>query len=474
MLKLLYIFFIPYLYFFDFSEGKACLDYVKKDIGEQQLIVFTQAADTFFIKNTLPKIMDLAKAKKITVKLQDAKMGLPKEITSTPCLVYQNAIGRSIYAARYTEFSTIENFIRTSRVVPQQQIINEKNDVLTMKKGRLQVATTLKITPLQGEKPSDFDENQFQMLAKKTLDSVMQNFDNQLLIKLSKTDRVFYFDIHPFVDKQGELFLTYELYSQFSCIQPIFSRLTLPVHGDFRYQKALFEKVGEIGEAEILRQLRQSQNGDALTAIGNEIPTKTWSELGLDLPKSDATIKRVNPDIALKNNWTYAGVIDAEIPALQFRFMAPLDRYVGEVKKLKGDLQLNDNQELKSGLFEVETNSVTMGIPDFDEKIHKKYIKVSKFPRATFRFNNLSKMPKIAWNKTVSFETYGDFTMMGKTKKVAVQTQLTPTIADSGETLLLVQATFSLNITDDFGIAGPDGPEIAKKTMNFNLNFYMK
>jgi polyisoprenoid-binding protein YceI len=209
-------------------------------------------------------------------------------------------------------------------------------------------------------------------------------------------------------------------------------------------------------------------------AVGSEIPSKTWVELNLDLPKGTSTNDVVNSDIPLKKNWTYAGAIDADVPALQFRFMSPLDRYVGEVTKLKGDLQLNDNQQLTSGDFEVETNSVTMGIPDFDEKIHKKFIKAYKFPKATFRFNNLSNPPKIAWNKTTSCEVYGDFTMVGKTKKVAMQTQLTPTMGDNGETLLLVQATFSLNITDDFGINGPDGPEMAKKTMNFNLNFYIK
>jgi polyisoprenoid-binding protein YceI len=474
MKHLFYISFLLWNSLFSFSEEKMQTTYVKKDSGEQQLIVFTQIEDTFFIKNTLPKIINLAKSKKIVVKLQDAKLGLPEGITSTPCLVYQNTLGRSIYAARYTEFSTIENFIRTSRVVPQQQVVNEKHDVLTMQQGRLQVVASLKITPLQGDKPKDFDESQFEAVAKKTVDSVMQNFDNQALVNLAKTDRVFYFDIHPYLDKQGELFLTYELYSQFSCIQPVFSRLTLPVHGKWQYKEVLLTKVAEIVEAEILRQLKQSKNGDAISAVGSETTKKTWTELNLDLPKGTNTNDVVNSDIPLKKNWTYAAAIDADVPALQFRFMSPLDRYVGEVTKLKGDLQLNDNQQLISGIFEVETNSVTMGIPDFDEKIHKKYIKAYKFPKATFRFNNLSNLPKIAWNKTTSGEVYGDFTMVGKTKKVAMQTQLTPTKGDNGETLLLVQATFSLNITDDFGINGPDGPEVAKKTMNFNLNFYVK
>jgi polyisoprenoid-binding protein YceI len=236
----------------------------------------------------------------------------------------------------------------------------------------------------------------------------------------------------------------------------------------------LLTKVAEIVETEILRQLKQSKNGDAISAISSEIPNKTWAELNLDLPKGNSENEVVHSDTPLNKNWTYAGAIDPDVPALQFRFMSPLDRYVGEVTKLKGGLQLNDNQQLISGAFEVETNSVTMGIPDFDEKIHKKYIKVPKFPKATFRFNDLQNLPKIAWNKTTSCEVYGDFMMVGKTKKVAMQTQFTPTIGDNGETLLLVQATFSLNITDDFGINGPDGPEIAKKTMNFNLNFYVK
>jgi polyisoprenoid-binding protein YceI len=444
--------------------------------GLQQCIIFTQPElDTFFTRVTLPKIKKLCEKKNIELIIKNTQEGTPEGITSTPCLVYQNALGRSIYAARYMEFSTIENFIRSSRVVPQQQISMEKRDVLIYTKGKMKIVIALKITDISSEKNNTINQELFKNDAKKYIDAAMQRFDNQELVSLLKTDRVFYLDIHPYLDAKQNLFLSYEIYSQFSCITPILSTLKTPMQGSFSEQEKLFSTLGKAMESEILQQLNNSKIGDAVNALDKNTPIKTWDQLAISLPKDDNfTAKKDFPKTALPKNWTYMGAIDNDVPVLQFRFMEPLDRYVGEVKKLNGTLQLNENQALTSGNFEVETNSLTMGIDDFDAKIHKKYIHVKQFPKASFKFLNLQNQPALQWGKTTSSEAYGEFLMVGKKKNITVQTQLTPTLGNNNEVLLLVQCNFQVNITDDFGIAGPDGPDPAKKILNFNMNFYMK
>ncbi|MEY4902333.1 MAG: hypothetical protein RLZZ292_148 [Bacteroidota bacterium] len=436
-----------------------------------QLIVFYQPENKLFINETLPKIKKYAAEKKITVIEKNAADGLPEEITSTPALVFQNGKGRSIYAARYAEFSTIENFIRTSRAFPQQLALNCKKNVLASTNGRMKMAIALKVTPLSGTLPTNFDAAFFEKNINKTIDEAMQQFEYQAETCLQKTDRVFYLDLHPYADKTGKLFLSYELYSQFSCTVPIFSQLKTPLVGSLEDSKLLFLTVGKTMEAEILNQLKYSMIGDAYTAVSSEMPTTSWSVLGLNQVEN-STKGNEKTDFLTKKlatTWNYGGAIDTETPALAFHFQEPLDRYAGEVKQLRGAMQLNDNQQLTQGNFEVNTSSLTMGIADFDHKVHEKYIKVGKFPTATFSFKNQT--IDLAFGKTTAANLVGDFTLMGKIIPVTMQTQLTPSIGVKGETLIVVQATFSLNIADDFGIKGPDGPDPAKKTMVFFMNF---
>ena len=406
--------------------------------------------------------------------VKNATEGLPLELTSTPALIFQNEKGRSIYAARYAEFSTIENFIRTSRAFPQQLSLNSKKDVLTYQNGRMKTSTVLKITPISGTVPSNFDVIAFQKKANKAIDDSMQLFDYQEKTDLQKTDRIYYLDFHPFVDKSGKLFLSYEMYSQFSCTVPVFSKIKIPLEGTLDNAETLFAQIGKTFESEIVSQLKNATNGDAYEAISDKMPIVSWKNLGLEIP-NNSEINKVNTDFLgkkLAHQWVFKGAIDKETPMMAFHFQEPLDRYAGEVKQIKGSMQLNDNQELTKGFFEVSTSSLTMGIADFDHKIHEKYIKVGRFPKATFSFDK-QQIP-LTFGKTTDVNLVGEFTLMGKKIPLTMQTQLTPSIGSKGEQLLIAQATFSLNITDDFGIKGPDGPDPAKKTMNFFLNFYLE
>ena len=440
--------------------------------SKAQLIIFYLAENQLFIKETLPKIKKYCAEKKIELIEKNASDGLPSEITSTPALVFQNDRGRSIYAARYTEFSTIENFIRTSRAFSKSEATNCKKDILAYQNGRMKVAASIKITPLSGSVPSGFNISLFEKNAKNSINIAMQLFDYQSEICLNKTDRVYYLDFHPFVDKDGKLFLSYELYSQFSCTVPVLSKIKTPLEGTLANSEILFAQIAKNLEAEIIAQLESSKIGDAYTPILKTIQNKTWLELGLENTSNKTTNDKKLDFLEgkLLKNWNYAGPIDSETPALAFHFQEPLDRYAGEVKQIRGKIELNDNQQLSEGRFEVNTSSLTMGIADFDKKVHDKYIRVKRFPTATFSFKQ--KNIDLAFGKTTDVAIVGDFTLMGKTIPMTMQTQLTPTIGIKGEQLIVVQATFSLNITDDFGIKGPDGPDPAKKTMQFFMNFF--
>lgn len=99
---------------------------------EEQLIIFTQPADELFITEMMPKISSFAGMESIQLFKYNAQDGLPKNITSTPAIVYRNVNGSSIYAARYSSITTIKNFIRSSRVSTQTEATLDKNNILCL------------------------------------------------------------------------------------------------------------------------------------------------------------------------------------------------------------------------------------------------------------------------------------------------------------------------------------------------------
>ena len=94
-----------------------------------------------------------------------------------------------------------------------------------------------------------------------------QRFKKKALIKLAKTDRAFYMNFYPYVDDQGQLYIRTALYSQFSCIHPIFSTKANPITGAIANYANLFEQAAQQLEAEIIRQIENSTKGDAFSFV---------------------------------------------------------------------------------------------------------------------------------------------------------------------------------------------------------------
>ncbi len=445
-------------------------------VEEASLIVFLQKGkDQFFRTSCLPKLKAYAEQKGIALEEREAMDGLPAELTSTPAIVFQNYRGRSWYAGTYTSFSTIQNFIRTSRKIPQQNAADCKQQVATAKIGRTQLRAPLKISPLAGKLPKGFSEIEFQEKAEAAIFAGFKKMKLQEEVCLQKTDRTFYFDFHPYRDKRGQFFLSAEIYEQFSCIKPIWSNFGQVNGKSYENFVATFSDLADQMEAFVWEHLANSEKGGALSFVAADIPEKNWEELGLLLPVVSEEKAMESPaTFAWSNDWVFAGAVDEFTPIIQFRFPAPLGRYAGEVKKLKGHLQLSKDHRLENGFFEAETQSLTMGIDDFDAKIHKEYIKAFKFPNSSFTFNAVEGSPVLKVGESSNMLVTGIFELMKIKQEIEVATQVTPTFDEADNPSLQVEASFSINITDDFKIKGPDGPSPAKKTLLFNLNFLLK
>ncbi len=434
---------------------------------QQQLIVFYQETDQHFLENTLPKVQAYAAEKGIELERRGVGEGLPAKITATPAIIYQNAKGRSIYASRYMEFSTIENFIRTSRVVPQRKADIQLKKVFVWENGRTQIAAPLKITNIQGKLPTGFNEAEWKKNLIAELGKSFQQFSMKEVVNLSRTDRQFYLDIHPYFQKDGKLWLSMEIYSQYSCKDPIYSNFGQPL--------ASIKEVASVFEQEVLKAMTDSQIGDAFSPVSAEVKEKGWEELGLELPKADQkTLASFQEAPELPVSWVFGQALEEDIPIVQFRFRAPLDRYVGEIKKIDGTLNWDANTKSLQGQFIADMQSLTMGMESFDYNVLNKYVKAYRFPNSSFEFSSQVAVEEIAFGETLPLRVKGTFELMRRKQDVEVVAQLTPVLDEAGSPLLMVSASFELNVVDDFRIKGPDGPDPARKMMEFDLNFLMK
>ena len=443
---------------------------------DEQIIVFTQASDKVFIEKTYPQLRAYCFERSITILERQITEGVPSDITTTPAVIFQNPKGRSIYSGRYASFSTVVNFIRNCRFFPAEISGNDcKTDVLYLKNGRSTIMSPLKITELSGNLEKNFDQNAFKAAATAAIlrgINLGKKFQltTQSICK-TKTDRAFYMDFHPYRNADGTCFLTVELFSQFSCIDPIFTNKGETFSG--KDIMPLFEKAVKTLELEVFKALNSSEIGDAVSFISDKTAVKTWDELSLKLPTA---IKKVATplnaaNVEIPKNWNYAGALDNETPVLQFRFVPPLNRYVGEVKKMKGALKMSDYQTITSGYFEATMNSLTMGSEDFDHKVLEKYIKVQNYPDAKFSFKNVVLPKKLKVGEVVEMPITGQFIFMKKEKTLTVNAKFTPVLDDNGKPQMDISVQFGLNITDGYGIQGPDGPEDARKNMAFFMNF---
>ncbi len=440
----------------------------------EKLIVFTQEQDQHFRSSCLPRLQEWTKMEGIELIERSAAEGVPTEITATPAIVFQNDRGRAIYASRYAELGTIKNFVRTNRLRPQANQTFCTDQVLQLKNGRASLNAPVKLTALTGELPESWSEAAFRQAALDNIAQGMNEYEAQDEACLARTDRAFYCDFHPYRSEDGMLYLSLELYSMFNCIRPVFTTGETALSGSFEDYATVFQAAGSLLQEMITRQVQQSEIGDAWSPLTDDITVVDWEGFGLALPENVATATPSRTDYTVAQQWSGTVPVVPGVPALFFRFMEPLDRYAGEVPDFNGQLSLDSEGRIRSGEFSAELKSLTMGMAELDDKVKKKYIYTRRFPEASFSFDlSEDQAVLLQAGQLNRVPVEGTFTFMKQEKQMKVQAELTPELLESGKQQMMVHVQFDLNVTDDYGIAGPDGPDPARKTMIFDLNFIM-
>ena len=445
-----------------------------------QLIVFVQpnssSVDDVFRQRSLPEIRKLADAMGVSVHVVDASKGSPAEVALTPLIVYQNYRGRSVYQGRTTTPERIRNFMRTSRFVPQGKERNRRVNIPVWSRGRSRVWAPLKVAPVSGTRPRNYDHDAFVAKALKSIARGFKRFGIQKTAALDRADRGFYMDFNPWLSDDGTLFITVVVFSQFDCKEPVFSKKII---GPWKKYPKLFRQASAAGEDAVVRIASDPASGDSFDPVKKTTPRKSWELIGFALPPAPkAKTAGMAVSAVVPQEWIVAVSGPDDPPMIQFRFPPPLDNYAGEVKSGRGELFLSQNRMVSGarGFVEIATrDNITMGDSRLDEAIQGSMMLYSKkFPAARFDIEKISgENQSIAYGRLSPAFVAGKFTLKGKSIPLTSMTQIEPVMGEDGRPRLLVSGSFRIDLRT-FNIEGADGPAPARHMLLFDLNLIWK
>ncbi|MGE3965529.1 MAG: YceI family protein [Planctomycetota bacterium] len=451
-------------------------------VPPETLVVFVQPQRSDlarrFEANDLLEIELFAAYAGIPLRVISVTEGAPGEVALTPLIAFVNARGRAVYQGRYLDVDRLENFVRTFRRVPQSDQFLELPDAPVWRVGRMQVVVPIKITPLTGATSvagsGDDVRFEFAQSARRAIEGAFSRFRRSEPARLGRSDRAFYMDFHPYRSPEGELFVTTELFSQFHCHTPVFSNRGDPLRGRWEERERVLASAARLLEEELVRQIANSDIGDAFDPVPADVPLKTWEEIGLPLPALARPVSGAatpDPDSTVGAVWRTVEAERNDDPRVLFRFAPPLDHYSGAAKGASGTLEFR-SPELRTGWcrFDVPVSSVTMGHPDLDQHIRgPTLLDAERFPRAWFEgtFTNDPLQFGVQARATLD----GQFVLRDTPVPLSATAFFELIVGEDGTTVLQVTGSFSLRLRATYGIDGPDGPEPSRDTMLFDFDF---
>lgn len=452
---------------------------IDASLDDEKVVLFVQTDNQIMLDKEVQALETLAESMEISFTKVTDKQGLPAEVTTLPSIYFQNRNGRSRYYGRYNNISRIKNFIRTCKLSHQKDLPNVKKNVLVWENERADISAPIKVTNLSGNVPKDYNPEEFGSELRGGIAKGMTHFKVKKVHTLGKNTRSFYFNIYPYVDEQNIISITAEIFSQYNCVKSVCKLMDVPVvMGKWKKRKKLYKEVGQVIEAEIIKQINSSTRGDAFVPVSADTETKTWQALDLELPKI-ALDERSQSDTLIKEmsrQWKVVSLQSDKDPVIIFSFLSPVDNYAGEVKSLAGSMALGEDLSMSgaTGKFTVEISDVTMGAKDFDNEVQNKMLKMGLFPDAYFEFGDIESSAPFVLGQQQEMEIPGSFRMMGVTIPISVNAQIEPQVDDKGHVILGINCTFQLPLFEAFGVEGPDGPSPAKDKLQFYMRFNME
>jgi polyisoprenoid-binding protein YceI len=431
-----------------------------------------------FRTETLPQLQTLAQEMNLPLRLEEAGATYPAEITSLPAIVFQNERGRSVFQGRNRDVGKIRHFLTTSKSIPQGKDKLTYSNAYVFADGRTVIVGNTKITHYTGREFTAEELQRFEVAAAEGIARGLAPLAQQPTVALDRTDRVFYFDFYPYIDAQGNVYLSSALFSLFNCHVPVSDYRGNPTVGTEANLSGAFEEAARRLLADLRTVQATSTLGDGFEVIPASAETVTWESINLALPENPGDAV----DLAALNAGVHQGrwVLDTDAALLiQFGFPAPLDRYQGVVTAEVAELDTTNGLAQATGTVRVPTKSATLGESDLDFHVHQSVLRISRNPISTFTLTSLGTEKTLQYGEALQTQATGTLNLVGVDLPITMLVELTPILVGPADDLkantrLLASASWEFRLSEPFGILGPDGPAPANDTLTFFASLTMK
>jgi hypothetical protein len=358
--------------------------------------------------------------------------------------------------------------------MPQGDATWVREDVPVWEHGSATIAVPVKVTPWAG--PGAEDRRFRKLNWPAIIADGMERFAFRERIELGRSDRSWYADFHPYLAEDGTLYVSSELYSQFNCHVPVKSWLDDPIVGSMDDPLAAFRQAAARAEAEIVRLMAESDEGDGFDVVDERVVS--WEDAGLALPARPAGDTAEVGDLVLPQRWVVDSAAQDEQPAVQFTWPPPVDAYSGEASAITGTLELGGDADPMwtfaglSGSFVARAESVTMGEPDLDAYIHGGILEAGEHPQPRFVIERVEVDAAFADQAVtpgpiVPVTLHGSFTMKETSIPLTVPMSAEVVLGDDDRPRLVFTGRWSLRLDEPWNIEGPPGPKEASREMRF-------
>lgn len=443
-----------------------------ENLEDERIGLFFQPGQKAEHKKLIRELRRYAQQRSMTFTTLESEQ-LPEEITATPALVYQNGSGRTIYPGMHLDAEAMKLFVDGNRIALRPVELDFRRSVAIKKAGRATTVLVLKLTDwtTENESISQPDSTQWrqEVLAAITRET---EFDRYGPAELWPTDRRYYLDIHAYRSASGQDYLTYAVFSQFNCHEPIFTSFNQPVGN--------LETLAREVSNRLIPYYSLSEKGFSPEPVSS-LSASSWDELGWDdlaVGSNEATGETSTNSQPGRAWVAAAGKLSPrpqapDLPMVQFNFPPPIDRYAGTIQNLEGEVQWSADGQSLSGEFQVELSKLTMGNEALDEYVIKDALRARRFKYANFRFAEVSLPDDWQTDQVYSVDIPAEMELMGINIPMPTQANLKATFDRAGNPVFEVSTLMQLDISQPFELVGPDGPEDIKNTVRIRTQFQL-
>ncbi len=429
--------------------------------AQEQLVVFTNAKPDVpvlkdFNDNYLHQIKDLAKKVNIKFSQVDANEGLPAEVTSLPSIYYISNGKKILYKGRYGTIDRIKSFIINQRTFGFSPRPLTKQKLFVREADGFQTGINLKITPLTKQtvsKPTDVTQE-----VTLELKAVFSQFLWKDEFSFKEQSKLFYLNIYPYQSASGKYYLSYEIFSQHHCLEPVYKNFENPAKG--KTLRDAVHMLGKQAETKLLELLQSTDYTDGLMTSTGRYDEKSWDELGISLSKSATTNDTEGISSLPIGKFDYK---ESQIAPINFTFPPPVSQYAGSISKLDGSITYG--KSVLQGVFFVDIMTLDMGDPGLNESVITEQLLGNQYRQAKIQINH--HFGTIPTQENIPIPAKMSF--MGKEFDIKIQCTFNcPSKAE-----VIVLANFDLDITPFSTLEKPDGPAPQNSTVKINASFKM-